>query len=108
MSELLLYAARNPSHPMTTFLPLFIDRDRESGLTTAEMYLERVFPHYTQSNTERALQGSGIAFPPVDERFLDSNIGHLIATRYLRVPRGSSVPAQRTRSQAPDRPTRAG
>ncbi len=52
MSELLRYAARNPSHPMTTFLPLFIDRDRESGLTLAEMYLGHVFPHYTRSNTD--------------------------------------------------------
>ena len=68
MSELLRYAARNPSHPMTPFLPLFIDRDRESGLTPAEMYLEHIFPHYTRSNTERALRGSGIAFPPVDGR----------------------------------------
>ncbi|HEX9624099.1 MAG TPA: hypothetical protein VF979_06955, partial [Streptosporangiaceae bacterium] len=86
VSELLRYAAHNPSHPMTTFLPLFLDRDKESGLTLAEMYLEHIFPHYTRSNTEQALKGSGIIFPPVDGGLLDRNIGRLIATGYLRAP----------------------
>ncbi len=87
--ELLRYAAHHPSHPMTPFLPLFIDRDH--GLTTAEMYLEHVFPHYTRSNTEQALAGSGIAFPPVDDGLLDRNIGRLIATGYLAAPRDSAA-----------------
>jgi len=86
VSELLRHAAHNPSHPMTTFLPLFLDRDKESGLTLAEMYLEHIFPHYTRSNTEQALKGSGIIFPPVDGGLLDRNIGRLIATGYLRAP----------------------
>jgi amino acid adenylation domain-containing protein/thioester reductase-like protein len=108
VGELLRYAARHPSHPMTPFLPLFIDRDRESGLTPAEMYLGHVFPHYTRSNTEWALRGSGIAFPPVDGPLLDSNIGHLIATGYLTAPRGNGMPAQRGRSRVPGRPAHAG
>jgi hypothetical protein len=75
-------SARAPSHPMAPFLPLFVDRDQ--GLTTAEMYLEHVFPHYTRSNTERALHGSGIVFPSADDDgLLDRNIGRLIATGYL-------------------------
>ena len=86
VSELLRYSAQHPSHPMTTFLPLFIDRDQESGLTLAEMYLEHVFPHYTSSNTEQALRGSGVAFPPIDSRLLDPNIARLIAMGYLRSP----------------------
>jgi hypothetical protein len=72
---------------MAPFLPLFVDRDQ--GLTTAEMYLEHVFPRYTRSNTEQALRGSGIAFPPVDDGLLDRNIGRLIATGYLTAPRDS-------------------
>ena len=86
VSELLRYAAQNPSHPMTPFLPLFVDLDQKSGLTLAEMYLEHVFPHYTRSNTEQALQGSGVAFPPIDNRLLDPNIARLIATGYLSAP----------------------
>ena len=87
VSELLRHAAQNPSHPMTPFLPLFIDRDPRSGFTPAEMYFEHTFPRYTRSNTERALEGSGIVFPSVDSRLIDSNIGRLIAQGYLRAPR---------------------
>jgi amino acid adenylation domain-containing protein/thioester reductase-like protein len=108
VGELLRYAARYPSHPMTPFLPLFIERDRESGLTPAEMYLGHVFPHYTRSNTEWALRGSGIAFPPVDGPLLDANIGHLITTGYLTAPRGNGMPVQRGRSWVPDRSAHAG
>ncbi|HTX28400.1 MAG TPA: amino acid adenylation domain-containing protein [Streptosporangiaceae bacterium] len=108
VSELLRYAAQHPSHPMTPFLPLFIDRDPESGLTPAEMYFEHVFPHYTRANTERALQGSGIVFPPVDRRLVDLNIGHLIAQGYLKAPGDIRLPVQRTGSQVPDRPAHAG
>ncbi len=108
VGELLRFAARNPSHPMTPFLPLFIDRDRQSGLTPAEMYFEHTFPHYARSNTERALEGSGIAFPPVDSGLLDSNIGRLMAQGYLRAPQDMRLPAQRTGSRAPDRSAHAG
>jgi amino acid adenylation domain-containing protein/thioester reductase-like protein len=105
VSKLLWYAAHYPSHPMTPFLPLFIDRDRdrESGLTTAEMYLKHVFPHYTRSNTEAALRGSGIAFPPVDSPLLDRNIDYLIASGYLTAPPGAPG-----RTRAPARAARAG
>jgi hypothetical protein len=50
------------------------------------MYLEHIFPAYTRSHAEAALRGSGIAFPPVDTKLLDLNIGRLIATGYLKSP----------------------
>jgi amino acid adenylation domain-containing protein/thioester reductase-like protein len=106
VSELLRYAAHHPSHPMTTFLPLFIDRDPQTGLTPAQMYFEHVFPHYSRSNTEQALDGSGIAFPPVDDSLLDSNISRLIAEGYLPAPRADRLPAQR--GLVPDRRAHAG
>ena len=87
VDELLRQAARRPAHPMTPFVPLFVDRCEETGLTVAEMYLEHIFPSYTRLNTERALSGSGIVFPPVDEKLLDLNIARLIATGYLPAPR---------------------
>ncbi len=86
VDELLKYAAQNPAHPMTPFVPLFVDLCRDTGLTVAEMYLEHIFPAYTRSNAEQALKGSGIVFPPVDEELLDLNIARLIATGYLRSP----------------------
>jgi amino acid adenylation domain-containing protein/thioester reductase-like protein len=86
--ELARQAARDPSHPMAAFLPLFVDRGA-AGLTVAEMYLKHIFPSYTRTNTERALQGSGIAFAPVSGQLLDSNIDRLMRTGYLPAPAAS-------------------
>jgi thioester reductase-like protein len=86
VDELLKNAAEDPGHPMTPFVPLFVDHCEEPGLTVAEMYLEHIFPAYTRSHAQAALRGSGIAFPPVDAKLLDLNIGRLIATGYLKSP----------------------
>ena len=90
--ELARQAARDPSHPMAAFLPLFVGRVA-GGLTVAEMYLSHVFPAYSRSNTEHALLGSGIAFPPVSGELLDSNIDRLIQTGYLPAPQAGRPPA---------------
>lgn len=108
VSALQRFAARNPAHPMTPFVPLFTDYDPATGLTPAQMYLGHVFPRYTRSNTERALRGTGVAFPPVNGPLLDSNIGYLIAARYLTAPRGSLIPAPRAPSRVPERNARLG
>jgi thioester reductase-like protein len=83
VDELLRHAAHHPAHPMTPFVPLFVDRDPTSELTVAQMYFEHVFPAYTRTHTEEALRGSGIAFPPVDAELLDLNIDRLVAMGYL-------------------------
>jgi hypothetical protein len=54
------------------------------------MYLEHIFPSYARSHTEQALSGSGIVFPPVDEKLLDLTIDRLIATGYLTSPAGTA------------------
>jgi amino acid adenylation domain-containing protein/thioester reductase-like protein len=87
VDKLLRYAAGHPSHPMTPFVPLFVDRSAGSDMTVAEMYLEHIFPTYTQENTERALRDTGIAFPPVDEDLLDLHIARLVSAGYLKDPR---------------------
>jgi hypothetical protein len=76
---------------MTAFLPLFVDRDADSGLTVAEMYLEHVFPAYSQTNTQRALRETGIAFDPADGQLLDRNIDRLMRTAYLPEPPGGRL-----------------
>lgn len=86
IDELLRYAAEHPAHPMTPFVPLFVDRCPETELTVAQMYLEHVFPSYTRTHTEQALDGSGITFPPVDGELLDLNIERLMASGYLKSP----------------------
>jgi amino acid adenylation domain-containing protein/thioester reductase-like protein len=87
VDKLLRYAAAHPSHPMTPFVPLFVDRSPGSDITVAEMYLDHIFPAYSRDNTERALRGSGIAFPPVDENLLDLHIARLVGAGYLKDPR---------------------
>jgi thioester reductase-like protein len=89
--ELARQAARDPSHPMTAFLPLFVDRDADSGLTVAEMYLGHIFPAYSRANTERALRGTGIAFESADGQLLDQNIDRLMRTGYLPDPPGGRL-----------------
>jgi amino acid adenylation domain-containing protein/thioester reductase-like protein len=91
-AELARHAARDPSHPMAAFMPLFVDRDAASGLTVAEMYLEHVFPSYSRSNTEHALLGSGIVFPPANGELLDRNIDRLMDSGYLAAPTGRHLP----------------
>jgi amino acid adenylation domain-containing protein/thioester reductase-like protein len=86
VGELVKHAADNPGHPMTPFVPLFVDHCAGSELTVAEMYLEHVFPTYTRKHLERALTGSGIAFPPVDAALFDLAIGRLMADGFLRTP----------------------
>lgn len=89
VSELVKHAAGDPGHPMTPFVPLFVDHCPDSELTVAEMYLEHVFPAYTRTRLERALSGSGIAFPPVGDGLLDLAITRLIESGYLRDPRAA-------------------
>jgi amino acid adenylation domain-containing protein/thioester reductase-like protein len=93
VSELARQAALDPSHPMAPFMPLFVDRGGAAGLTVAEMYLAHVFPTYTRANTERALRGSGIAFPPVNGQLIDRNIDRLMESGYLSDPAASRLPS---------------
>jgi hypothetical protein len=55
------------------------------------MYLAHVFPSYSRTNTERALRGSGIAFPPVNGRLIDRNIDRLMESGYLPSPSDSQL-----------------
>ena len=104
--ELARQAARDPSHPMAAFLPLFVGRVA-GGLTVAEMYLSHVFPVYSRSNTEHALLGSGIAFPPVSGELLDRNVDRLIQTGYLPAA-ASRAPASACRLTATRTGSRSG
>jgi amino acid adenylation domain-containing protein/thioester reductase-like protein len=93
VDELLRQAVQDPGHPMAPFVPLFVDRCGPAGLTVAEMHLEHVFPAYTRTHTEQALDGSGIEFPPVDAALLDLHLSRLIADGYLPAPAGRPRPA---------------
>jgi len=88
VSALIRFAAGHPTHPVTPFVPLFVDRCRHADMSVSEMYFQDVFPRFTRDNTEHALAGSGIVFPPVDTRMLDGYVAFLQSIGYL-TPAGS-------------------
>jgi amino acid adenylation domain-containing protein/thioester reductase-like protein len=81
--QLIRFAAGHPTHPVTPFVPLFVDRCRHADMSVSEMYFQDVFPRFSRENTESALAGSGIVIPPVDARMLDGYVAHLRSIGYL-------------------------
>ncbi|MEY9966812.1 amino acid adenylation domain-containing protein/thioester reductase-like protein [Streptacidiphilus sp. MAP12-16] len=83
VTDLIHYAAGHPAHPMTPFVPLFVDRCRGADITVSEMYFKSTFPNFTRRNADRALEGSGIEIPPVDAKLLDRYLDFLQLSGYL-------------------------
>ncbi|GAA1973303.1 hypothetical protein GCM10009738_58390 [Kitasatospora viridis] len=86
VEALVQFAAGHPTHPMTAFVPLFVDRAPGTELSISEMYFRPVFPRFSRANADRALDGSGVELPPVDDALLDHFIGRLQATGWLAAP----------------------
>ena len=83
VSALIGFAAGHPAHPITPFVPLFVDRCRHADMSVSEMYFQDVFPQFRRDNAERALLGSGIVLPPVDAPLLDGYLTHLQSIGFL-------------------------
>ncbi|MFJ8435297.1 amino acid adenylation domain-containing protein [Kitasatospora sp. NPDC094019] len=87
---LVRFAAGHPTHPMTPFVPLFVDRVPGTGLSISEMYFRPTFPVFDRANTEHALAGSGVVLPAVDDGLLDFYLDRLTAEGFLSPPLGTS------------------
>ncbi|MFE6747737.1 amino acid adenylation domain-containing protein [Kitasatospora purpeofusca] len=87
---LVRFAAGHPTHPMTPFVPLFVDRVPGTGLSISEMYFRPTFPRFDRANTEHALAGSGVVLPAVDGGLLDFYLDRLTAEGFLSPPLGTS------------------
>ncbi|WP_232247220.1 non-ribosomal peptide synthetase [Kitasatospora azatica] len=83
VEELVRFAARHPTHPMTPFVPLFVDRCPGTELSISEMYFRPTFPLFDHAKADRALRGSGIELPPVDDALLDLYLGQLFSSGWL-------------------------
>ncbi|WP_405021683.1 amino acid adenylation domain-containing protein (plasmid) [Kitasatospora sp. NBC_00070] len=81
--RLIAHTTRYPDHPLTPFLPLFVDRAPTIDRTISEMYFRPTFPRFTTDRADRALAASGIEIPPVDDQLLDFYLGRLEALGYL-------------------------
>ncbi|MDH6711019.1 amino acid adenylation domain-containing protein/thioester reductase-like protein [Kitasatospora sp. MAA19] len=83
---LVRFAAGHPGHPITPFVPLFVDRAPGSQLSLSEMYFRPTFPRFDRTNTDAALAGSGIELPAVDAGLLDHYLRRLAAEGFLGPP----------------------
>ncbi|MFJ9950376.1 amino acid adenylation domain-containing protein [Kitasatospora sp. NPDC091207] len=88
VEDLVRFAAGHPTHPMTPFVPLFVDRSPGTDLSISEMYFRPTFPLFDRANTEQALVGSGIDLPAVDDALLDRYLEQLTAEGFLTPPVG--------------------
>ncbi|MFE2174452.1 amino acid adenylation domain-containing protein [Kitasatospora sp. NPDC059462] len=87
---LVRFAAGHPTHPMTPFVPLFVDRVPGTALSISELYFRPTFPRFDRANTEQALAGSGVELPAVDDALLDFYLDRLTAEGFLAPPQEAS------------------
>ena len=83
VQRLVRFAAGHPTHPITPFVPLFVDRAPGADLSISELYFQPVFPRFDRLNAEAALQGSGIELPEVDGALLDHYLERLADEGFL-------------------------
>ncbi|MFJ8476184.1 amino acid adenylation domain-containing protein [Kitasatospora sp. NPDC094011] len=81
--RLVRFAAGHPTHPITPFVPLFVDRAPGSELSISELYFQPVFPRFDRRNADAALAGSGIELPEVDAGLLDHYLDRLADEGFL-------------------------
>ncbi|MFD0531126.1 SDR family oxidoreductase [Kitasatospora arboriphila] len=81
--RLIGFATANPTHPITPFVPLFVDRAEGTDMTISEMYFRPTFPDFTRTAATRALTRAGIELPPVDAELLDFYLDRLEASGQL-------------------------
>jgi amino acid adenylation domain-containing protein/thioester reductase-like protein len=79
-------AAGDPEHPMAPYLPMFMEPAHDWGASVKQMYCEGTFPSFDRTNIERAIAGSGLEWPPVDDAMLDLYLGYLRETGFLPPP----------------------
>jgi amino acid adenylation domain-containing protein/thioester reductase-like protein len=86
VQDVVQYTGRNPTSPVTPFVPLFVERWSEEKLTFLEMYFEGRIPQFECTNMENALEGTDIVCPPVDDEMLSLYLSYFLRTGYLSPP----------------------
>ncbi|WP_078876435.1 amino acid adenylation domain-containing protein [Streptomyces sp. 150FB] len=79
-------AADNPEHPMSPYLPMFMEPAHDWASSVKEMYCEGTFPAFDRTNVEEAVAGSGLRCPPVDDALLDLYLRYLRDSGFLPPP----------------------
>ncbi|EPH43897.1 amino acid adenylation domain-containing protein [Streptomyces aurantiacus] len=90
--ELVRYVAEHPASATAPFVALCVDRSRGADMSVKEMYFDGTFPRLGRTNVERALAGSGLDCPPVDDALLDRYLAYFFASGYIRRPEPTATP----------------
>ncbi|MEU5158463.1 amino acid adenylation domain-containing protein [Streptomyces sp. NPDC020875] len=86
VAELVRHVAEHPTSPTAPFVAMCLDRSRAADMTVKEMFFDGTFPVLGRENTERALAGSGLECPPVDDALLDLYLEYFFRSGYIRRP----------------------
>ncbi|NUQ74150.1 MAG: amino acid adenylation domain-containing protein [Polyangiaceae bacterium] len=86
VQEIVLHTGKNPTSPLTPFVPLFVERWSEENLTYLEIYFEGKIPRFTCENTLEALRGTDIACPPIDDELLSTYLNYFLRVGFLPPP----------------------
>nr|WP_244287323.1 amino acid adenylation domain-containing protein [Amycolatopsis rubida] len=86
--EFARFAERHPEHPFSPFLPLFPGYRGKTHPTVYDLHIRHAFPRFSRANSERALAGSTVAFPPVTDELLDLYLDYFHTSGFIRRPSG--------------------
>lgn len=76
------YVMERPDAPVGPFAPLFVEQ-LERGMTVVQMYFEDRLPRFDDRRVQQALEGSGLACPPVDDALIDLYLARFIEDGFL-------------------------
>ncbi|GAA2612953.1 amino acid adenylation domain-containing protein [Actinomadura fulvescens] len=74
---------RDPDMALANYLPMFTERSERTGLSVFEAHFSGNMPELDQTNARRALDGTGLACPPVDADLLDRYLDYFLASGFL-------------------------
>lgn len=83
VSAMVQRAASDPNEPMAPYLPMFVEPAAHSPISIKEMYFAGTFPRFSRDNFERAIAGSHLYCPPVDEKLIDLYLDQFATSGYL-------------------------
>lgn len=81
--RLLDHTTKNPSSVIAPFAPLFVEKWGKEQVTMLEMYAEERIPRFECEETMRALAGTGLVCPPVDEPLLNKYLDYFIKIGFI-------------------------
>ncbi|MBT9315784.1 non-ribosomal peptide synthetase [Leptothoe spongobia] len=86
--KLTRYVIDCPDVPIAPFVPLFVEK-LDCGLSVVEMYFEDRLPQFDDRYTQKALAGSNLVCPPVDNALLDRHLKYFVDCGFFPSPQNT-------------------